>query len=223
MIHNGKRHSKGNPAHELLLVLARGTHEVNQLHAAQRKPVEGHHHDEDHAKAPEGEQERVGREEEREVLDRGLEHPRGHKEEHLREERPQSDAHPKRDRSHQQRLQRENRVHLPRAHAQHLIEAKLLLAPAHEEVVRVHHEKAQYHGEKDGDSVEDLPHLPERLTNIPTKEVPLHADGVERVEHGHAQDEREEVHGVVVQELAHVAKGELSEHRQPLPARPRPA
>ena len=157
------------------------------------------------------------------MLDGRRKHASRDKEQDLRDKHPQGNAHAKRDCGNQQRLQRKNHVHLPRTHTQHLVETKLLLAPAHEEVVRVHHEKAKDHGEKDGKPIEDLSHLAERLAHVAAEKVALDAHGVERIEHGHAQHKREEVHGIVMQELAHVAKGKLSEHRRPLPARPQPA
>jgi hypothetical protein len=70
---------------------------------------------------------------------------------------------------------------------------------------------------------DDLAYLLQDIGESSDRKSALDAHGVERIEHGHAQHEREEVHGIVMQELAHVAEGKLSEHCRPLPGLLRPA
>ena len=81
----------------------------------------------------------------------------------------------------------------------------------------------EYDSEEDREAVHDLAYLLQDIGERVRQEVCLHGDRVECIEDGDAHDERQEVHGIVMHELAHVAEGKLSEHRRPLPGLLRPA
>ena len=179
----------------------------------QRAQVEDKHHDEHEREADECEEGRLGREAKAEVGDRLVEEGCRHKHQDLREEHTHGEPHQKRGDRREERLEHEDQRDLTLPHTQQLVEAKLPLATLDQVVVGIDHEEAQNEGQKHRDEAHEHRDGLHHLARVLREEVRLSGDGVERVEHRHAQHERDEVDRVVAQRLAYVAQGQPKEHR----------
>ena len=122
------------------------------------------------------------------------------------------------------RLQRHDARDLAASHAQNLVQAELLVAAPHDEVVGVHHEKAHDHAEEHGEPAKRPVEKVGDIRVVDAGDVDLQADGVERVEDGNAEREGQKIDEVVSTGSADVAPGQLKEHRSPhRPSSRRPA
>ena len=158
-----------------------------------------------------------------EPVDLGREHAGGHEEQDLGEEGAGKQADAERDKGDHQRLKRKDRVHLAGAHAEDLVEAKLLLPPAHQEVVGIDHEEAHDEGKEDSEAFQHVAEALQETCCIALEEIGLDRDRIEGIEDGNAKRKGQKIHGIVVHHLAHVAEGKLSEHLRRLPRQPRSA
>ena len=206
-------HTDGEAAHTRTLVDARRPHELDKPDLVQRAQVKDEHHDEHEREADEGEEGRLGREAKAEVGDRLVEEGCRHKHQDLREEHTHGEPHQKRGDRREERLEHEDQRDLTLPHTQQLVEAKLPLATLDQVVVGIDHEEAQNEGQKHRDEAHEHRDGLHHLARVLREEVRLSGDGVERVEHRHAQHERDEVDRVVAQRLAYVAQGQPKEHR----------
>ena len=203
-------------AHAEARVLRAGRQEVDELVAPDGQRVEQPRHGEDEHEAPQRQQEGVGREHESVLFHLDVEQPRRDERQPLRQREAQGQAHAQRNEAHRHRLQKHDDRHAGRVHAQHEVGAELLLASADEEPVRVQHEKAQHAGD---DHAEHPQHLTGHLEHagrggiLEVEQDGLAGHRVERVEHRHAEHERDEVDSVVAYRAPNVAESEFSQHR----------
>ena len=141
----------------------------------------------------------------------------------LGEQHAADEAHGQGKQPHEHRLVQHDARHMARRHAQHQVGAELPLAAADEELVGVQNEEAQHAGHHHGEHAQDvgggIEHAA-RGRGFHIEEDLLAADGVERVEHRHTEQQRDEVDGVVAHRSADVAQGELKIHGR-LPAEER--
>ena len=207
----------------LPFVLSFRAHEVDQAYAGERHGIEEHHHRKGHGKAGSGQGEGIGREEEMESVDLGCEHAGGHEEQDLGEEGADKQADAERDKGDHQRLERKDRVHLAGTHAEDLVEAELLLPPAHQEVVGIDHEEAHDEGKEDGEAFQHVAEALQETCGIALEEIGLDRDRIEGVEDSNAERKGQKIHGIVVHHLAHVTEGKLNEHLRRLPRQRRSA
>ena len=112
-------------------------------------------------------------------------------------------------------LERHDRGDAPAPHAEHLVQAKLLFAAFHDEVIGVHHQKGHDTGQKVRQIAEHTAHNLRQALFINSGDVDLHRDGVKGIEDRDAQGERQKVDEVVAAGAADVAPSEFTEHRSP--------
>ena len=205
-------------AHAGALVLLAGADEVDELAAAHGDGVEGGHHHVNGSEAGERDEEGVGGEHELVVGHRRAEQRGGEKRQSLGEQHAADEAHGQGKQPHEHRLVQHDARHMARRHAQHQVGAELPLAAADEELVGVQNEEAQHAGHHHGEHAQDvgggIEHAA-RGRGFHIEEDLLAADGVERVEHRHTEQQRDEVDGVVAHRSADVAQGELKIHGRP--------
>ena len=155
------------------------------------------------------------REEEVEIGDLCLKE-RGRKEYHeLREPHAQHDAGDKGADRNDHSLERHNRGDAPAPHAEYLVQAKLLFAAFHDEVIGVHHQKGHDAGQKVREVAEHGTHDLGQARFLDAGDVDLHRDGIKGIEDRDAQGERQQVNEVVAAGAADVAPSEFTEHRSP--------
>ena len=177
-------------------------------------------------KADEGLHERARAHDERVVRHRGAHERGGGKRERLREHETHHQAGDERDRPHHEHLNREHAGDPRGAHAEQQIGPELALATLDDEAVGVGHQKGEHDGDRHREQADEVVGHLEDATDRVLLDVEQHGlrvDGVERVKHGDAEQQRHEVDGVIARAAAHVAHGEPSEHgAPPLPAGPGP-
>ena len=123
-----------------------------------------------------------------------------------------------RSQADEDRFVQQDARYLPWPHAKHEVDAEFPLSSGDEQLVRVDDQKSQHEGDDDG---EDVHHVAGELNDvcvIGCRDVVhdlLVAHGVERVEHGDGDEERDEVYRVVTQRSPHVAHGEFKQHGMP--------
>ena len=155
------------------------------------------------------------REEEMKIGDLCLKE-RGRKECHeLGESHTQHNAGDKSADRDDHRLERHDRGDAPAPHAEHLVQAKLLFAAFHDEVIGIHHQKGHDTGQKVRQVAEHAAHNLRQALFIDAGNVDLHRDGVKGIEDRDAQGERQKVDEVVAAGAADVAPSEFTEHRSP--------
>ena len=141
---------------------------------------------------------------------------RGRKERHeLGESHAQHNAGDKGHHRDNHRLERHDRGDAPAPHAEHLVQAKLLLAAFHDEVIGIHHQKGHDTGQKVRQVAEHAAHNLRQALFIDAGDIDLHRDGVKGIEDRDAQGERQKVDEVVAAGAADVAPSEFTEHRSP--------
>ena len=141
---------------------------------------------------------------------------RGRKERHeLGESHTQHNAGDKGHNRYYHGLERHDRGDAPAAHTEYLVQAKLLLAAFHDEVIGIHHQKGHDTGQKVRQVAEHAAHNLRQALFIDSGDVDLHRDGVKGIEDRDAQSERQKVDEVVAAGAADVAPSEFTEHRSP--------
>ena len=105
---------------------------------------------------------------------------------------------------------RDDRGDAPAPHAEHLVQAKLLLAAFHDEVIGIHHQKGHDTGQKVRQVAEHAAHNLCQALFIDAGDVDLHRDGVKGIEDRDAQGERQKVDEVVAAGAADVAPSEFT-------------
>ena len=216
-----EQHERQRQALELhLLVPAACVEQVDELRPCHRARVQQSGNQEDGREHDGGLRQRVGREHEREPAGSrhvGLEQRACELQQKLREPHAHRKAHRERRRAHDERFKRHDPHHVACAHTQCQVHPELALAPLDEESVRVHHQEHEHerdeHRHAADHHAQKIEHLVLRLGE--REHALLGRHGIECVEHGHAQHDREEVDAEVREGLAHVAEREPSKHGAP--------
>ena len=158
-----------------------------------------------------------------EVGDLRLEDRRREERHDLRQDHAQHHAEHERCHGHEHGFEHHDDGNPSAPHTEDLVQAEFLFAALHDEVVGVDHQKRHHGRQEVREVMQDVAQkLGESLLGNP-RDIDLHRDGVECVEHRDAQRQREQVHQVVPAGTLNVAQRELTEHRNPHhPSRRRP-
>ena len=201
------------------LVLPLSVNQVDELGAGYPDPAEQHDQQENNTKVEHCLSRRLGGEVHRQQSGYvHLKHGQGEGGHAEAGQHPQSKPGGQGNQAHNARLQEEQAGHLPLAQAKKQIGAQLPLPAAEEKAVGVQNEAGQHHRHKDGKDVDNhhngVHHRIFALGKVDNGSLAL--DGVEGIEQAHTEGEGEQVDAVVPEGPAHVAQGQLREHRPSL-------
>ena len=190
-------------------------HQVQQLGAGYLHAAEQHHQQENKAKVQDGLAcRRRGEVQAQHAVHGDLEHGQGELGQPQGGQHAQPQTQHQRHQGHQPGLQHQHQGHLPLAKTQQEVSTQLPLAPPQQKAVGVENEAGQHHRHKDGEDadagLDHLHHGAAVLGQIDHSALAL--QGVKGVEETHAEGEGEQIHPVVPEGPAHVAKSQLKEH-----------
>lgn len=211
------RHSQGPGLQHLVFPLP--VDQVNELCLGHLHPAEDHHQQEDYAEVQHRLARRPGgKSHSQHVGHVYLEHGQSEGGHPKAGRHPQGQSGGQGDQADEARLQKEQAGHLPLAQAQQQVGAQLPLPAAEEKAVGVEDQAGQHHRHEDGKNVyqrgDGLHDGVAYIVQIDQR--PLAVQGVEGVEQADAKGEGEQIHPVVPKGPAHVAQGQLREHRPSL-------
>ena len=193
---------------------------VDQLRPGHLHPGQSHHQQEDDAegehrlpRCPGGE---VHRQHPRHIHFKHGQGEGGHAE---AGRHPQGQPGDKGDQADQPRLQKQQAGHLSLAQAQQQVGAQLPLPAAEEKAVGIEDQAGQHHRYENGKNIHQRGDgLHDGVAHIgQIDQRPLILNGVKGVEQAHAEGEGEQIHPIVPEGPAHIAQGQLREHRPSLP------
>ena len=212
-----QRDGERQVADEALLALAVRVHEVDEPEARDLEHVEGTDDEEDDGEAHDGVGAGLSAEHEAEARDVGVEQARRGVEQRLRQQDAHGEADDERTRADGERLHGDDARDVAAVHAEREVDGELALASADEEAVAEQDEKREEHGHEDGYAPDDRAELLHEGAHVARKleHRALLRDGVERVVHGDAEHEREEVDAEVPNGATDVAEGDPSVHLPP--------